>query len=41
MSVEKIIEAAEAGAKITDFSNKEDTNDKNDTFLASNGTEIH
>jgi myo-inositol-1(or 4)-monophosphatase len=33
--------AREAGAKVTDLAGEEDLDDKNDAFLASNGTEIH
>ncbi|NQU77612.1 inositol monophosphatase [Candidatus Falkowbacteria bacterium] len=33
--------AREAGAKITDFNGQEDLNDKNNLFIASNGTDIH
>lgn len=33
--------AREAGALITDFDGHVDFNDKNDTFLVSNGTEVH
>jgi len=33
--------AREAGAKVTDFQGNKDTDDKNDAFLVSNGTEIH
>ncbi|TSC52859.1 MAG: hypothetical protein CEO40_183, partial [Parcubacteria group bacterium LiPW_72] len=33
--------AKEAGALISDFKGRQEKNDKNSIFLASNGTEIH